>query len=258
MLTSLLPGVREVRTPVASGFAWLLVGWLALAGHLPRSRPAQHVFATLWDLGTYVGKGGLLVVVSFAAYLIGAFLEVDPMHLWEHGGRPRWINHLRDVARRGRFHHSGIYPLSDQTRRDLHDFTAEGYRFDSAQDPLLYLPAGIMREERQLATRLQAANVELYNRYDRALAEATFRINVTPPLVVLAVVLAWGSGAGAWVAVAVTAAAGVAGVLFFRQGVRCAIRSRDIIVQAVVAEVVRSRFLESLGQAGEATEPAPA
>jgi hypothetical protein len=247
-----------VRTPLASGFAWLLVGWLAVAGHLPRSRPAQHVFATLWDLGVYVGKGGLLVAVAFVAYLVGAFLEVDPLHLWEHGGRPQWINRVRDLARRGRFHRSGIYPLSDQTQRDLHDFTAEGYDFDSAEHPLLYLPSGIMREERQLATKLQAANVELYNRYDRALAEATFRINVTPPLVVLAAVLGWGSGAGTWLAVAVTGAAGVAGALFFRQGVRCAIRSRDIIVQAVVAEVVRSRFLGSLGQADETAEPVPA
>ncbi|WP_290057614.1 hypothetical protein [Amycolatopsis solani] len=251
MLTSLLPGLREVRTPIASGFAWLLVAWLAVADHLPKSRPPQHVFATLWDLGSYVGKGGLLVVVSFAAYLVGAFLEVDPLHLWEHGGRPRWINHLRDLARRGRFHHGGVFPLSDQTQRDLHDFTAEGYRFDSADHPRLYLPSGIMREERQLATKLQAANVELYNRYDRVLAEATFRINVTPPLVVLAVVVGWGSGAGAWLATAITAAAVVAGGLFFRQGVRCAIRSRDIIVQAVVAEVMPSRFLGSLAQAGE-------
>ncbi|MET8849001.1 hypothetical protein [Amycolatopsis sp. NPDC004625] len=249
MLTSLLPGVREVRTPVASGFAWLLVGWLVLADHLPRGRPAQHVFATLWDLGSYVGKGGLLVAVSFAAYLLGAFLEVDPLHLWEHGGRPAWINHLRDIARRGRFHRAGIFPLSGQTQRDLHDFTAEGY---AADHPLMFLASGIMREERQLATKLQAANVELYNRYDRALAEATFRINVTPPLVVLAVVLAWGSGAGPWLVAGGTAAAGGAGVLFFRQGVRCAIRSRDIIVQAVVAEVVPSRFLGNLDQtAGE-------
>ncbi|WP_410616469.1 hypothetical protein [Amycolatopsis sp. lyj-109] len=251
MLTSLLPGVREVRTPVASGFAWLLVGWLAIADHLPRSRPAQHVFATLWELGSYVGKGGLLVVVSFAAYLLGAFLEVDPMHLWEHGGRPQWINRLRDLARRGRFDRTGVYPLSGQTQRDLHEFAAEGNEPDAAEHPVSYLASGIMREERQLATRLQAANVDLYNRYDRALAEATFRINVTPPLVVLAVVLVWGSGAGPWLAGAITAAAGLAGVLFFRQGLRCAIRSRDIIVQAVVAEVVQSRFLGSLGQAGE-------
>ncbi len=126
VLASLLPGLREVRTPIAGGFAWLL----AVADPLPESRPPQRAFAALWDLGAYVGKGGLPVVVSFAAYLVGAFLEVDPLHLWEHGG-------------------------------------------------------------------------------------------------------------------------------LFRQGVRCAIRSREIIVQAVVAEVVTSRFPGSLGQPDNG-EPAPA
>jgi hypothetical protein len=38
----------------------------------------------------------------------------------------------------------------------------------------------LTREERQLATRLQAANVGLYGRYDRLLAESSFRLNVTP------------------------------------------------------------------------------
>ncbi|WP_284747662.1 hypothetical protein [Amycolatopsis sp. RTGN1] len=65
------------------------------------------------------------MAVSFVAYLVGAFLEVDPLHLWEHGGQPQWINRVPDRARRGRFRLIGTYLLSDQTHRDLHDFTAE-------------------------------------------------------------------------------------------------------------------------------------
>ncbi|MEU7784555.1 hypothetical protein [Amycolatopsis sp. NPDC049159] len=126
VLASLLPGLREVRTPIAGGFAWLL----AVADPLPESRPLQRAFAALWDLGAYVGKVACWSWCRSRPTWSRAFLEVDPLHLWEHGG-------------------------------------------------------------------------------------------------------------------------------LFRQGVRCAIRSREIIVQAVVAEVVTSRFLGSLGQPDNG-EPAPA
>ncbi|GLW89379.1 hypothetical protein Aglo03_01950 [Actinokineospora globicatena] len=255
MLASTLPGVREVRTPLTVGFVWLLVAWLVVGKDLPKSKPSQAVLAALWDLGAYVGKGGLLVVASFAAYLIGAFVEVDPLHLWEHGGRPRWINRLRDRARTRALDRVQVYPMSDQTLRDLDEYTAEEYGFDGAAHPRSFVAAGIMREERQLATRLQAANVELFNRYDRLLAEASFRINVAPALLALILLVVWNAHIPVPIKVTVTVATTLAAFLFFRQGVRRAIQSRDIIAQAVVAEVVKSRFMAKLGEHEVTTTP---
>lgn len=36
MLAGLLPGLRQVRTPLAVGYLWLLNLWLLLADYLPR------------------------------------------------------------------------------------------------------------------------------------------------------------------------------------------------------------------------------
>jgi hypothetical protein len=113
-----------------------------------------------------------------------------------------------------------------------------------------------MREERQLATRLQAANVDLYDRYDRLLAESSFRINVTPPLLALLLILLWQTGIHDQVRIVMTVAI-VLGVGFFlRQGVRRAMRSRDIIVQSVTMELVTPRFLSrNRDRAGDAEQP---
>lgn len=246
VLASVLPGVREFRTPLTVGSAWLLVAWLMFGHHVPRTKPPEEPLASLWELGSYAGKGGVLIAVSLLAYLVGAFIEIDPLHMWEHGGRPRWINRLRDPFRKGRLKPIQFYPVSDQTTTDLVNFATEEYHARNVENPHVYLPGGIMREERQLATRLQAANIELFNRYDRLLGEASFRVNIAPPLLALSLVLTWGWSGGVWLRIGITAVSVAIAALFFRQGVRRAIQSRDIIVQAVVADVVKSRFLARL------------
>jgi len=80
VLMNLLPGLRELRAPLVSGYLWLISAWLFL-GHrdwLP-TRPSDHgEVARLWDLGDTLGKTVVLAAVSFIAYLIGSFLEMDP------------------------------------------------------------------------------------------------------------------------------------------------------------------------------------
>jgi hypothetical protein len=58
VLTSLLPGVREVRTPLTAGYIWLTLGWLAWGSNVPTNRPEPGMFASLWDIGVFIGKGG--------------------------------------------------------------------------------------------------------------------------------------------------------------------------------------------------------
>lgn len=259
MLSSVLPGVREFRTPLTVGSAWLLVVWLLFGHHAPRMKPDEQPMASLWDLGSYAGKGGMLIGASLLAYLVGAFIEIDPLHMWEHGGRPRWINRLRNLFRKGRLNSIQFYPVSDQTTTDLVNYAAEEYHARTVENPHVYLPGGIMREERQLATRLQAANIELFNRYDRLLGEASFRVNIAPPLLALSLALTWGWNGDVWLRIGITTASVAISALFFRQGVRRAIQSRDIIVQAVVADVVKSRFLARLerDEIQESARPLP-
>jgi hypothetical protein len=81
MLMHLLPGLRELRAPLVSGYLWLITAWLLL-GHLdwlPSERPeGGGEVARLWDLGGILGKTVVLAAISFIAYLIGSFLEIGP------------------------------------------------------------------------------------------------------------------------------------------------------------------------------------
>ena len=81
MLMNLLPGLRELRAPLVSGYLWLVSAWLLL-GHmqwLPSTRPPGNgEVARLWDIGGTLGKTVVLAVITFVAYLIGSFLEIHP------------------------------------------------------------------------------------------------------------------------------------------------------------------------------------
>ena len=78
---NLLPGLRELRAPLAAGYLWLAGLWLSLthAGWLPSTRPPGNgEVARLWDLGGALGKTLVLAAVTFIAYLIGSFLQINP------------------------------------------------------------------------------------------------------------------------------------------------------------------------------------
>jgi hypothetical protein len=72
MLANLLPGVRQLRAPLAAGYLWLFALWLVLEPALPTETEAQGLAASIYRLGDLVTAFGLAVVVSFAAYLIGS------------------------------------------------------------------------------------------------------------------------------------------------------------------------------------------
>lgn len=83
MLGSLLPGVREVRTPLTVGYLWLLIAWLAFADRFPTERPdtdtdAVGLTVRLFALGDIVGPAIALAALSFIAYIAGALLTFDP------------------------------------------------------------------------------------------------------------------------------------------------------------------------------------
>ena len=75
MLTSVLPGLRELRAPLAAGFTWLAALWVIFSRHI--------VDATSKD-GTLIGRstsalselgaGGLIAGASFVAYIVGSTL----------------------------------------------------------------------------------------------------------------------------------------------------------------------------------------
>jgi hypothetical protein len=65
MLASILPGLRELRTPLATGYVFFLDLWLLLYRYIPRHGTSDFADA-LSRLVDLVGKGGLLAAISFA------------------------------------------------------------------------------------------------------------------------------------------------------------------------------------------------
>lgn len=71
LLESVLPGVRDVRSPLVAGALWLLLGWLVLAESIPPRDEAAGFVRQVFDLSRSAGPTTTLVVVSIVAYLIG-------------------------------------------------------------------------------------------------------------------------------------------------------------------------------------------
>ena len=67
MLLNLLPGLRELRAPLAAGYLWLFAAWLAFDGDVPEPAGASEFFEQFKGLGA-------AAALTFAAYLIGSFL----------------------------------------------------------------------------------------------------------------------------------------------------------------------------------------
>jgi WD domain, G-beta repeat len=71
VLASLLPGLREIRTRLAVGYAWLFAGYLAIGHNFPKPGQAAGVLADVYDLARLVTPAGVAIVASVLAYLIG-------------------------------------------------------------------------------------------------------------------------------------------------------------------------------------------
>jgi hypothetical protein len=77
---NILPGLRELRAPLAAGYMWLITAWLWLDHFrlIPEGRPVGDGWlAQVWSVGSALGAATLLTVLSFVAYLLGSFLEID-------------------------------------------------------------------------------------------------------------------------------------------------------------------------------------
>ncbi|MEU6400720.1 hypothetical protein ABZ867_27535 [Streptomyces cinnamoneus] len=79
MLLTLLPGIRELRTPLAIGYIYLLTLTILLKGSVPRKEDATGPLQSIYEIAEWLGKPALLGISAFAAYLIGSILQV-------HGG----------------------------------------------------------------------------------------------------------------------------------------------------------------------------
>jgi hypothetical protein len=70
-----LPGIREIRSSLASGYLWIFFLWLVFDPMLGESNFDSEPYRSAHHLGNDIGPVALGVTVTFAAYLIGTFFN---------------------------------------------------------------------------------------------------------------------------------------------------------------------------------------
>jgi hypothetical protein len=71
MLATLLPGLRDVRVPLATGFLWLTFAWLSLARAIPDVTQSTGLLYEINRAFTALGSAALIAALSFTAYIVG-------------------------------------------------------------------------------------------------------------------------------------------------------------------------------------------
>jgi hypothetical protein len=74
MIASLLPGLRELRAPLAAGYIWLAFAYLA-AGSPAEVADAPDPLRELLTVLPTMGTAATATAVSFVAYLIGSLSQ---------------------------------------------------------------------------------------------------------------------------------------------------------------------------------------
>ncbi|MFD8415498.1 hypothetical protein ACFV2Q_27675 [Streptomyces sp. NPDC059650] len=273
MLASLLPGIRELRTPLATGYLYLLTLFLLIGGRIPAKAEAPDALKRLYDIVEWMGKPAALAATTFVAYLVGSVLEVRATtfrhRLRQPRARSKQLNQVRmEHERRERWQLPTSHPEVDPVWREMavwillskstvdtlvrYMFGRTG-RLEVTISELLRAFVLLMNEFPQLRTRLYQADKDLYGDYDRLASEADFKVNIGAAAIVLSCVAA--TVVEPWWALPVGPMA-----YLIRRGFSTAEEANDALVQAVVTDVVKSpRFEERLSElsAGQSGPPDP-
>lgn len=207
MLTSLLPGLREIRAPLASGSLWLVLGWMWIS--VPPGPPDD----VGWPLGPLLAVADVFdvlgggIVLAFSAYVVGALLDT----LWEYPLRHAPLP--TRLSNRGResldlYLRSEVPALEEKASRafklDAHGVTRtlelNGFDFliphRSPEDGTL-IRQSHMTEPPRMALELEGVKIEmmsnakeLFSYIDRLEAEADFRLAVAFPILAIVSLMA--------------------------------------------------------------------
>jgi hypothetical protein len=284
MLAGLIPGIREIRAPLAAGYLWLFALWLALKPSLPSKDEATGVVADVIDLADAATPVAVAVAVSFAAYLIGSISDIvlrAGRSVWT-----EWAERLPDAIRVLATRHDygrGMSTLRASNRgydsldsaavervrevesrlagknRTLEDLPPDLIKPISEFDAYTRAEGGgpapetlaryalinrTFDELPVIATRLMGEQPELFSAVDRLRSEADLRRSVVPPLVALIAVLVVRSH-WAWIFGLIVV------VLIAYQGRQREQEAGDLVIDSIFIGRVEPPAFERLRRAAE-------
>jgi len=186
VLTTLLPGLREIRAPLISGYLWLVFFFLACHGFLPTRHSADPSLKPVFDLGQDLSALGIATVSGVAAYLIGSAAQ-------------ELLKILATIPPGTPFYAEAGTHLSDNGQADVG--SAVQLRVEAIQRKLYQValspgekgvdlePSAVAVEEDLplIRTLLLGDYPDLVGELDRLQAEADLRITVAVPIAALAI-----------------------------------------------------------------------
>lgn len=174
ILSTILPGVRNLRAPLAAGYVWILFAWLV--AHLGTADAHPGLTEDLAKLGDALSPAGLAVAVSFLAYLIGSFSK-------------SLFDSLAAVTTK-RLDVAGLTRLSERGHDVLDDLLAQHLPAGLLASPsdAGELASEIVDELDLIKSRLLESKRDLFDEIDRLQAEAELRFALLPPLLAVGVV----------------------------------------------------------------------
>jgi hypothetical protein len=273
LLASLLPGVRELRAPFASGLLWLATFYFAVPGAVVEFVEAPAMKSAIDALGgpaavTTVALAGLAYVVGIAiggvtaplTSLLGQLLL--RFMVWFGAKRiyiatdewrgplrqPRWF--FRLVMRM----ELNVWPLTVAGRSLLID--ALQARLSKVGVPgsasIMFPLDNVLSNLRFSAAQLASTVPSQYQEYDRLRSEVDLRVAVVPPLVALATVLPVGPK---W---PVVGGAIFIGVMLWVQAAQTTRAANDLLGNSAYLDQLKVPAIESLASELEKVSPKPA
>lgn len=295
MISELLPGFRNIRTPLATGYLYLGLLWLWVGALIPTSQTADGLVARAYEWGGMLGPTTVLAAVSVTAYVLGGILSIDPVvsrtnptRAMSRCLRLKWwcdIRHIYgtteqqmtaltrertdaalDAGMSAKDYRALLFQANAADNREPQvvfgkwithrclgrpkcakrtaaedsNQSAEWIDIEDATVGMLFAEIPV------LAVRLHAQNRDLFDDYDRSLAEAAFRVSIMPPIVLILFSVPFQPAVSAsWAGVSVLAGF----VAFYALWTRAATKVRnanDIVVQALVLDIVTSPLLRRL------------
>lgn len=77
MLAQILPGFRDFKTPLITGYLWLVIVWIFVGMPIPSKDETTGALGMINWLTGYTSSATILAVLSFLAYVIGILLTID-------------------------------------------------------------------------------------------------------------------------------------------------------------------------------------
>lgn len=225
ILASALPGFRDLRAPVITGYVWLLFAWLLVKPD-PNHKPTNALGAALYDLGHDAGRIWITVAISVAAYFVGS-LSLSLSDLIRLGLQGNLLRLLGGFQFR---REEGISPIYHRAMLTLRRLKPTGPRFAELQEEVEQrakeAESESLRELDLPAILLIGDQSELFAEVDRLRAEGELRMGVAPPLIALSILGA--TAVSIW-----WLAAAPAAMILFLQGAKREIDAKKSIADAI-------------------------